>query len=364
MVYKTIIPDKVGRCRYGCKIIFAAMKMSPSTIKQCKELIATSQSIVITNHVNPDGDAIGSAVGLQLILLAFGKASTIVVPNDYPDFLKWMQGPSQPLVFLQETEVAQRAVEDADLIFHLDYNALKRSGPMEEVLTGAKAKRIVIDHHQQPDDFADVLISETTMSSTCEMVYHFATLLGMNDHISLQAAECLYTGIITDTGNFRFSGTTPVTHEVAARLLEKGVKPHEIASRVYDNNSVNRLGLLGRTLDRMTVLPEYKAVIMSLSAEDLAEFNFQKGDTEGFVNYGLSISGIALSIFLSEKEGLIKMSFRSKGDFNVNLMARQLFDGGGHVNAAGAVSELSLEATMEKIKEALPNYLNELQNAQ
>ncbi len=339
------------------------MKMSSTTIEQCRELIASSERIVITNHVNPDGDAIGSAVGLQLILEAFGKSSTIVVPNDYPDFLKWMEGPSKPIVFEKEKQQATDIVQNADLIFHLDYNALKRSGPMEEVLTSAKAKRIVIDHHQQPDDFADVLISETTMSSTCEMVYHFATLLGMNDKITLPSAECLYTGIITDTGNFRFSGTTPVTHEVAARLLEKGVKPHDIAARVYDNNSVNRLGLLGRTLERMVVLPEYKAVLMSLSADDLAEFNYQKGDTEGFVNYGLSISGIMLSIFLSEKDGLIKMSFRSKGDFNVNLMARQLFDGGGHVNAAGAVSELSLEATLKKIKAELPNYSNELHNA-
>ena len=348
---------------YGLKIIFVGMNMSPSTIEQCKQLIANSQNIVITNHVNPDGDAIGSAVGLQLILDAFGKTSTIVVPNDYPDFLKWMEGTAQPTVFEKETTLATDLVNNADLIFHLDYNALKRSGPMEEVLISAKAKRIVIDHHQQPDNFADVLISETTMSSTCEMVYHFANLLGMNSNITLNAAECLYTGIITDTGNFRFSGTTPVTHEVAARLLEKGVKPHEIASRVYDNNSVNRLGLLGRTLERMKVLPEYGAVLMSLSAKDLAEFNYQKGDTEGFVNYGLSISGIKLSIFLSEKDGLIKISFRSKGDFNVNLMARKLFDGGGHVNAAGAVSELGLEATIEKIKQEFPKYVNELQNA-
>ncbi len=339
------------------------MKMTPATIEQCKELIANSNNIVITNHVNPDGDAIGSAVGLQLLLQDAGYASTIVVPNDYPEFLKWMKGDDELVIFEQQKAQAEELVNNADLIFHLDYNALKRSGPMEEVLTSAKAKRIIIDHHQQPDEFADVLISETTMSSTCEMVYHFASLLSMEQHITLAAAECLYTGIITDTGNFRFSGTTPVTHEVAAKLLTIGVKPHEIASRIYDNNSVNRLGLLGRTLEQMKVLTDYGTAIMRLSAADLAEFKFQKGDTEGFVNYGLSVAGIKLSIFLTEKDGLVKISFRSKGDFNVNLMARKLFDGGGHVNAAGAVSELSLEQTIKKIEAELPNFRDELQNA-
>jgi phosphoesterase RecJ-like protein len=339
------------------------MKLSPETIAQCQSLIARSNHIIITNHVNPDGDAMGSAVGLQLILQSAGKASTIVVPNPYPDFLKWMEAGNAPVVYEEDISEASSLVKKADLIIHLDYNALKRSGPMEEALTAATATRIVIDHHQQPDDFAEVLISETEMSSTCEMVYHFAVALGMQKHITTQAAECLYTGIITDTGNFRFSGTTPVTHTVAGSLLQKGVEPHIIASRVYDNNSVNRLGLLGRTLEKMQVLPQWSAVIMNLSAADLAEFNYKKGDTEGFVNYGLSVAGIVLSIFLTEKDGLVKISFRSKGEFNVNLMARQLFDGGGHVNAAGAVSELGLKETIEKIKAELPKYKDELQNA-
>lgn len=338
------------------------MKLSVSLIEDCLNYIQDADQIVITNHLNPDGDAVGSALGLAMILKALQKKVKVVMPNNYPDFLKWMQGTDEVVFFEGDEEKATQFVEDADLIFHLDYNALKRSGPMAELLTRATAKKIVIDHHQQPDDFPDVLISETEMSSTCEMIYHFATALGFENALNIDIAECLYTGIITDTGNFRFSGTTPITHAVAGHLLDLGVKPHEVASRVYDNNSMNRMGLLGRTLDRMEVLPQYRTAIMSLSTDDLSHFQYKKGDTEGFVNFGLSIQGIQLSIFLSEKDGLIKMSFRSKGDFDVNLMARNLFNGGGHLNAAGAASDLSLSETIQRIKDVLPEYGKDLQN--
>ncbi len=339
------------------------MKMTPSIIESCKKQIGNSEKIVITTHVNPDGDAIGSALGLWSILAQAGKSSTVIVPNEYPEFLKWMDGSDEVMVFESQKEKATDIVEGADLVFHLDYNALKRSGPMHEVLTGIKADRITIDHHQQPEDFGGILISDPEMSSTCEMIFHFALNLEMEDQISKAGAECLYTGLITDTGNFRFSSTSPHTLRVAARLLEVGVKPHEIASRVYDINTENRLGLLSRALEKMEVLHEYRAVLMNLSSDDLETFHYEKGDTEGFVNYGLSVKDVVLSVFVSEKSDVVKLSFRSKGEFDVNTMAREHFNGGGHVNAAGAVSELSLEETIKKLKALIPQYAEKLQNA-
>lgn len=339
------------------------MKISDNVIESSGKLIKEAKNILITNHVNPDGDAIGAAMGLKSILASIGKDVQVVVPNDYPTFLKWMKGSHEVLFFNNQPELAKEVVAKADLIFHLDYNSLKRSGPMQEVLEKAAAKRIVIDHHQQPDDFAEILISEPTLSSTCEMVYHFAAALGWESNIDRAAGECLYTGIITDTGNFRFSGTSPETHRVAASLLQLGVKPHEVASRVYDNNSVNRLGLLSRTLDRMEVLPAFHTAIMSLSAEDLRNYNYQRGDTEGFVNYGLSVEGIKMSVFVVDKDGQVKMSFRSKGEFDVNKLARKHFNGGGHLNAAGALSDKDFEGTLSKLKEIVKEYENELQNA-
>ncbi len=337
------------------------MKISPSVVQKSKALLANAQHIVITNHISPDGDAMGSALGLQSILNDAGIVSKVIVPNAYPDFLHWMEGHEAVLCYEGNEEEADRIIAKADLIFHLDYNSLKRSGTMANALLASQANRIMIDHHQEPEDFVDVMISDSAMSSTCEMIYHFAKAIGMEAHITTEAANCLYTGIITDTGNFRFSGTTPQTHMVAAKLLEIGVKPHEIAGLVYDTNSENRLALLGRTLDKMEVLHNLNTAIMHLNQEDLAEFDFQKGDTEGFVNYGLSLHGIKLSVFIADKDGKVKMSFRSKGNFDVNKLARVHFNGGGHKNAAGALSSQNLEDTLSTLKKVLVDYADELQ---
>lgn len=338
------------------------MKIDSSIITASKELIEKSRKIIITNHTNPDGDAMGSALGLKNILEKAEKQATVIVPNDYPDFLKWMKGSEEVLIYEKNQDQANTLIEEADLIFHLDYNALKRGGNMQQVLTKAKAKRIVIDHHQQPEDFAQVLFSDVEMSSTCEMVFHFVKELGWEENIDKAAAECLYSGIMTDTGNFRFSSTHPLTHRVAARLLEIGVQPNAIASRIYDTNTRDRLALLGCALEKMEVLSDLHTAILHLSADDLQRYNYRKGDTEGFVNYGLSLEGVVLSIFISEKNDVVKMSFRSKGDFDVNLLAREYFNGGGHLNAAGAVSDLSLKETIEKLKDVLSQYENRLQN--
>ncbi|WP_417612995.1 DHH family phosphoesterase [Owenweeksia hongkongensis] len=332
------------------------MKIDESIVQGAQSLLADAQNIVITNHVGPDGDAMGSALGLKEILRQQGKKVTVIVPNIYPKFLKWMKGDDEVIIFEGNHEVASEVLKITDLIIHLDYNSLSRSGDMRDVLASAAAKRLVIDHHQQPDDFATVLYSDTNMSSTCEMVFHLAQALGWDEYINKESADCLYTGIMTDTGNFRFSSTTPTTHRAVARLMEKGVLPQEIASSIYDTNSRNRLKLLSRCLERMEVFPQYQSAIMSLAASDLDEFDYQKGDTEGFVNYGLTMEGTIMSVFLSEKDNRIKMSFRSKGDFNVNQLARDHFNGGGHINAAGGISEESMEKTIEKLKALLPQY--------
>lgn len=336
------------------------MKLDTALVEGIQELISSSQNILITNHINPDGDAMGSALGLAAILHAAGKNPRVVVPNDYPSFLKWMKGSEDVLNYEENVAECEDLITKADLIFHLDYNSLKRSGSLEHLLVDVKAKRVMIDHHQQPDDFADLMYSDSSMSSTSEMVFHLAEAIGYTDLLSKDSAEALYTGIITDTGNFRFSSTTPETHRVASALLALGAESQIIASRVYDSNRPERLLLLARMLQKMQVLKDYNAVILSLTEQDLNEFSFQKGDTEGFVNYGLSIEGIELSIFLYPSHDKVKMSFRSKTNFDVNTLARTHFNGGGHVNAAGGVSHESVEENIIRIKNVLPHYADKL----
>lgn len=329
---------------------------------QAAEKIEASSRIVLTSHHGPDGDAIGSILGLGRVLRNMGKEVRMIVPNAPAGFLHWMPDYSEVINHQEERNTAEEAIAAAEMIIHLDYNHLDRSGDMQPALEKASATRLVIDHHPEPDDFADMLISHPELSSTCEMVYRFIEGNGWLRHLDLAAAEALYTGLITDTGNFRFGGTSPDTHRVAAHLLEIGVQPQRIASLVYDSNTPARLKLLSRLLGKMEVLLPYRTSLLYLTAEDYRDIPFSKGDTEGFVNYGLSLRDVELSIFAYPWEDKVKMSFRSKTDFDVNRLAREHFDGGGHRNAAGALSHLGLEETLRKIKEILPQY-EELQEA-
>ena len=336
------------------------MQLSENQITSFKSWLKPQSSILITSHQNPDGDAIGSATALCGVLQKLGYHVQMIMPNDYADNLKWMTLAETVSFYESDTAFAAAEIADKDIIIHLDYNSLKRSGAMEEALASSPAKKIMIDHHQQPEDFADILVSDTSMSSTCEMVYHFLEALNWIEYLDKDLAEALYTGIATDTGNFRFSSTAPATHRVAAHLLALGVESQKVASRVYDSNTPSRFKLLGRALDSMEVLPQYHAAIISLSEKDLLECGFNNGDTEGFVNYGLSLIGIELSAFICPREGTLKMSFRSKTTFDVNTFARKHFKGGGHRNAAGGSSDLSLVNTIKRIKEILPKYAEEL----
>jgi len=330
---------------------------SPQDVNTTRERIAASKHIVITAHKGPDGDAVGSTLGLQHFLHSLGKEVTVIMPDPYADFLNWLPGQDQILILENEPEKVQAVFDQADLLFVLDYNHLGRVGELGPIIEASGLFTILIDHHQQPDSFPDILFSDTKASSTCELVYELIDLFEETAHISPEAATCLYTGIMTDSGSFRFPSTTPRTHRIIASLMECGAENAKIHQSIYDTNSYDRLKLLGYTLDqKMKIYPEHRTVILYLDQGEMDRFNFQKGDTEGFVNYGLSIKGIVFSAFIREKEGKVRMSLRSKGDFSVNEFARAHYEGGGHTNAAGGKSDLSLEETVEQLASLLPQY--------
>lgn len=332
--------------------------MNKQDITSIKQLLSTKRKIVIVPHKNPDGDAIGSTLGLFHYLVKGNHNVHVLVPNDYPPFLKWMPGNDTILKYDSQTKICDALINDADIIFTLDFNAFHRTGNMETVLTKSSALKIMIDHHQAPDNYATYTYSDVSMSSTCEMVYNFIDMLGDANDIDNNIATCLYVGIMTDTGSFRFRSTTNKTHNIVAKLIEKGANNTDIHNNVYDTNRYERMQLLGCALTNLRVIPEFKAAYISLSQDELQKYNYKKGDTEGVVNYGLSLDGIVLAaIFIEDrKEGIIKISLRSKGNFSVNEMSRAHFEGGGHTNAAGGKSHLSLQKTIEKFISILPSY--------
>lgn len=332
--------------------------MNSEEILSIKQLLSTKKKIVIIPHKNPDGDAIGSTLGLYHYLLELNHDATVVVPNDFPDFLKWIPGADSILRHNDQTETCDSLINEADIIFTLDFNAFHRTGNMEYVLSSSNGLKIMIDHHQAPDDYATYMFSDVGMSSTCEMIYHFLDMLDATDKIDTNIATCLYVGIMTDTGSFRFKSTTNTTHKIIAKLIEKGADNSEIHNNVYDTNSYERLQLLGCALSNLRVIPEHKTAYISLSQDELQKFNYKKGDTEGVVNYGLSLKNVVLAaIFIEDrKEGIIKISLRSKGDFSVNEMSRKHFNGGGHTNAAGGKTFKSLKETIEDFISILPSY--------
>jgi bifunctional oligoribonuclease and PAP phosphatase NrnA len=328
-------------------------------LKQFNELqsyLESPRNIVIVGHRNPDGDAMGSTLGLYHYFKKKGHQPTVVVPNEYPDFLHWLPGSETTYRFDWQNTQSQRAIKNSDIIFLLDFNALHRVGhDMQNTLEGYENDFALIDHHQQPDDFT-YMFSDTEMCSTCQMVYHFIEKMGDVDLIDADIATCLYTGIMTDTGSFRFRSTTSLTHKVIANLIDKGAENDRIHSNVYDSSSYGRLQLLGQALRNLKVLPEYKTAYITITEAEKSANNFIKGDTEGVVNYALSVAGIVMAaIFIEDKEqNLIKISFRSKGSFSVNQFSRENFSGGGHDNAAGGKSLLSMAETVEKFISLLP----------
>ncbi len=326
-----------------------------SELLDINQLLIPENKIAIITHYNPDGDAIGSSLGLKHYLKAKGLDAEVVVPNDFPKFLKWMPEAKKITIADYKRKKAWEMIDAADVIFILDFNASHRAGNLVAPwIERAEGVKILIDHHQQPENF-DYVYSDTTIPATSQMVYHFIDEMQEKQLVNNDIAECLYTGIMTDTGGFRFRSTSSKTHHIIADLIEKGADPAMISSNTWDTNTVSRLHLLSLILSRIEVVKDGKVAILYLKRDELKEFGFEKGDTEGFVNYGLSIAGTKMSAFFMEDlyEDFIKISFRSKDEVDVNQFSRKYFNGGGHINAAGGKYFESIYETIEDFKEKI-----------
>lgn len=323
-------------------------------IQDAFPLLQTPKKIFITTHHKPDGDAIGSMLGLYHYLVKKGHSVTAVSPSELPDFLMWMPGVDNLLNWEAESKSSEKALKSADLIFCVDFNDFSRTKHMTALLEQASQPKILIDHHLFPKDVWDYGMSIPEKSSTCEMVYDFINLNNDNAIIDLDIAACLYTGVMTDTGSFRFPVTTASVHEMVADLKHRGLNHSIIHEEVYDSWSVRRMQFLGYVLlEKMEIFPKYQAGLITLSKKEMKLFDITTGDTEGLVNYPLSISRVRFATLITERSDEVKMSFRSKGDFDVSSFARQYFNGGGHFNAAGGRSEASFIDTVTRFKEIL-----------
>ena len=331
-------------------------------LNELKLLLQNKKNIVITIHRGPDADALGSALALSDILKQLNHNVTVVSPNDYASFLYWMKGNNEVVVFTDQTEKAIEITNNADLIFLLDFNDLSRIGEYTETVRNSSSIKIMIDHHQDPNmNDADLVFSDTSSCSTAQLLFEILDGLSFKSMINKDVAECIYAGIMTDTGSFKYSSTTSKTHKVISELIDAGAENSKVHDLIYDNYSEDRTKLLGYCLNvKLQIFPELNSAIISLTEEELARFNFKKGDTEGVVNYALAIKGIIFAVFIAEKEGKVKLSLRSKGDFKVNEIAKKYFSGGGHMNASGGISDRSVEGTVKKVIEVFEEYKNEL----
>lgn len=313
---------------------------------------------MITTHHKPDADALGSSLGMANYLIKKGHNVKVITPSDYPGFLNWMKGNDNVLVYSDEnSEQVQRFINEADTIITLDFSVLHRINEMGEMVRNAKAFKVNVDHHLEPEDFADYRLWNTKAASTCELCFELIVMLGDKTLIDKDIAECLYAGIMTDTGGFRHPNTTQNVHEVVAELIGIGADNAKIAKKIYDTNSLNRLKFLGFALSqKLEVLPEFHTAYFAITNDELNRFESKTGDTEGLVNYALSLEGIVLAVLFKDSGDGIKMSFRSIGEFPANEIASKYFNGGGHRNAAGGKTEGTLEETVDKFKSILKDY--------
>ncbi|MCB0639908.1 MAG: bifunctional oligoribonuclease/PAP phosphatase NrnA [Lewinella sp.] len=333
-------------------------------LQDLQRLLHVPQDVVIVTHRNPDGDAIGSSLGLSLFLQKNGHNVKVIAPSEYPDFLAWMPQASDILIYDNEVEETTEVVRKATFICCLDFNSLDRIDKVGELIMESKVPRLMIDHHLFPEPFADFQLSDTSASSTCELVYDFITLLGATHQIDPSIGDCLFTGILTDTGSFKYS-TSPKLFRAVAELLDLGVDDVRLQDLIFNSLEEKQLRILGHCLyNRMEVLPEFNTAIITLTKEDYAHFDIQRGDTEGVVNFMLQMRQVKLAAFIHEQPTIVKLSLRSKGDIDVQEIAKRHFRGGGHKNAAGGASFHSLRATVRRFKELLPTlYQEQIQKA-
>lgn len=338
--------------------------IQPAKVAAIMEAVERSEKIVITTHLSPDGDALGSSLALYHYLKGRGKQVRIIVPNAFPYFLRWMKGASEVEIYEYNPSAAQKILYHTDLIFALDYNIPKRTGDMGPVLELSPAKKILIDHHLFPGNIFDITLSHPEISSTSELIFRLLFQADKYDELTLAEAECIYCGMMTDTGGFTFNSSDPEIFEIISLLLRKGIDKDAIYSHVYHNYSEARFRLLGFTLSqRMEIYHDLHAALIYLSKEDQAQFRFSKGDTEGFVNYPLSIKDIIFSTFIREDEGLTKLSFRSQLSFPCNEFAAEFFNGGGHLNASGGEYYGTFEEALRIYSDGLKAYEGKLKQA-
>jgi len=325
-------------------------------LESFKKQISTPKKVVITTHHKPDADALGSSLGMANYLKKKGHEVTVITPSDYPSFLAWMKGNEEVLNFEDEKhkEDAAKKIEEAEIIICLDFSALSRTQDMEPLIRKSSAYKVNIDHHQDPEDFADFTYLSTAAAATCELVYDLIVKVGDKPLMDSDIAECLYSGIMTDTGGFKHPNTTKNVHLVTADLIDLGADNSKISRLIYDTNSVDKLKFLGFALSRrLVILPDLQTAYFTISKKDLKKYNSQTGDTEGLVNYALSLDGIKIAALFTERKDAVKISFRSTEDVAVNKFAAKFFQGGGHKNASGGKSDLSLEETAEKFEKLI-----------
>jgi len=332
------------------------------SLLELTDLLATPQKIVITTHHKPDGDAMGSSLGLYAYLIQKGHHVSLITPTDYPYFLHWLPNNSDVIVYTDNKTESEKLVAEAALIFCLDFNTLSRINELGELIRVADAKKIMIDHHLDPEDFDDFRHWNINACAAAQLVYDFiVNVLNDGETLTKDIATCLYTGIMTDSGSFRFPSATSTVYRIAADLIDLGAEHWKIHQLVYDNATENRLRFLGHCIsNKLELLREYNTAIISVTAEELKSFNIVTGDTEGIVNYALSVNGIKLAAFIIERPDRVKISLRSTGDFPANEICKKYFNGGGHRNAAGGASEKSLEATVADFKSILSEYQTQL----
>jgi bifunctional oligoribonuclease and PAP phosphatase NrnA len=329
-------------------------------------LLTQPKKAVITTHQKPDGDAMGSSLGLYHLLIGLGHTVTVISPTNWASFLSWMPGCKKVIDYEQQTEKSNTLINEADWLFCLDFNTLSRTKNMANVLLEAKGQRILIDHHREPQtEVFTYGVSDTGKSSTAEMVYDFICDSGNQEKITKDIASCLYAGVMTDTGSFRFPATTASVHRMVANLKDKGLEHSIVHEELYDNFLENRFRFIGNILtNRMQIFYEYNTALIAIPQADLIKYDIRVGDTEGLVNYPLSIKGIKLAAIIIDRGEERKSSFRSKGDFDVNTFARKYFNGGGHFNAAGGFNKETLDEVVVKFKAAMKENAAQLSSYQ
>ena len=352
-------------CHFSYEIYFILATANIFTplisFEQLTELLQSPKQIVITTHHKPDGDALGSSLALYHFLRKLGHDAVVVSPTDYPTFIEWMPGNNTVINFEKHPDEAKRLVSKAELIFCLDFNKLYRINQLGEIIGATSTTKILIDHHLEPDHFADYELWSIEKSSTAELIYDFIEMLGKLEMIDSDIATCLYAGLLTDTDRFRIPRTTPRVHQITAALLEKGVDHTKVYNEIYETFSENRLRFFGYCMTKcMTVLPNLHTAILAIEGEEIRRYFISTGDTEGLVNYPMMIKEVWMTAIIIQRPDQVKLSFRSKGDIDVNWLCKEFFEGGGHKNAAGGKSELSVAKTKEKLLSILAAQKNKL----